>query len=164
MQVPRLVCETQLRRRHVLKHWRITLHDNHIERDDEQVALRVSLLQVCNFDSPILLLDCKNLHHLCISKHLHRLPILIAIPVDFCAAEVRDEAILRQRRDEREEVVLLHDEVVDDLLQQLRVVIVFDRLPDDIDRRIVCAKHLNQVWQNPVNRRLDIFRHPVIEL
>ena len=154
--------EAQLTRRHVLKHRRVALHHNHIERDDEQVTLRVSLLQICNFDSPILLLDCKNLHHLCIGKHLHRLPVLIAIPVHFCAAEIRDEAILRQCRDEREEIVLLHHEIVDDLLQQLRVVIVLYGLSDDIDRRIVCAKHFNQVRQNPVNRRLDVLTYPVV--
>ena len=162
VQIPRLMRKAQLRRRHVLQHRCIRLDCNHVERHNEKVALRVSLLQVRNLNASLLLLDREHLHHLRICKHLHWLPRLVAVPVHFRAAEICDEAILCQRRNEREEVVLLHHEVVDDFLQELRIVVIFDRLPDDIDRRVIRAEYLDEVRKNPVNRRLDVLTHPVV--
>ena len=95
VQVARLMRKAQLRRRHVLQHRCIRLDCNHVERHNEKVALRVSLLQVRNLNASLLLLDREHLHHLRIREHLHWLPRLVAIPIHFRTAEVRDEAVLR---------------------------------------------------------------------
>ena len=164
MQVTRLRRKAQLRRAHVFDDWLIDLDVDKIKRHAQKITEWRYGDGLFNLHLPSRFARKNHLHHLRIGKHLHRLSLFFAPPIDLGAPHVDCQPITQKVIHEREEAVLARYKIAQKLLYLSGVIIVTDINPRNIHGVICAREYLHERRHHPIYRRLYIPRHPIAKL